>query len=338
MSARAIGSGTVSFGLVSIPVKVYSSQETGSHIHFNMLHGACGSRLKQQYYCPTDQEIVKREDMARGYEFAKGRYVTLSDEEYKALLEESMGAIELTEFVPAAKVDPVFYEKTYYLGTDKGGERAYRLLGEAMIETGLVGLAKYSARGRQYLVLVRPNGDRGLIMHQLRYADEVKPFSEVPIKDAPEPKKPELDLAIQIIEQIANKDFQPQGYTDEVKARIQDKLERKVEGEEITAAPEAPAEGQIIDLMQALKASLGQPDAAAGEDAPAEQAPSEPKPAKAARRSSTRAAKSSKAASKGPAKSSAKTAAKSSAAKTGRKPPRQAPTSRSRKRDQSTGS
>ncbi len=258
MAARAIGSGTVSFGLVSIPVKVFTTSESSESLHFNMLHAKCGSRLKQQYICPKDEEIVSRDDTARGYEFSKGQYVTLSDEEYKALLEVGSNAISLVEFVPSEKVDPVYFDKTYYLGPDKGGERAYRLLAEAMKRTGLVGLAKYAARGKQYVVMMRPNEDGGLVMHQLRYADEVRSFSEIEVPEAPAASQAELELAMQIIKQIATDEFRPEQYADEVKARMLELIGEKIKGKEITTAPEEAPRAQVIDLMEALKRSLGE--------------------------------------------------------------------------------
>lgn len=270
MPARAISSATVSFGLVSIPIKVYSAHETGSEIHFNMVHAECGTRVKQQYYCPTDDRTVERSEIGRGYEFAKGQYVLLSDEEYKALQEVADNTIALTEFVPAEKVDPVYFERTYYIGPDKGGERAYRLLIEAMQETGLVGLAKYAARGKQYLVLVRPFGKEGLILQQLHYADEIKDFSEVPIKETRPVAAGEVKLAVQLIEQIANKKFEPEKYEDEVKGRMLQLIEAKIQGQEITAAPEPAPQAQVIDLMDALRKSLGMGGGGAGAEDKAE--------------------------------------------------------------------
>ena len=255
MAARSIGTATVSFGLVSIPIKLYTSNESSGDISFNMLHQACGSRLKQQYICTKDGEVVERDQTIKGYEFAKGQYVTFSAEELKALDAVATNTVALEEFVPAAAVDPLYVEKTYYLGPDKGGERAYKLLAEAMTETGLVGIASYSARGKQYIVQVRPY-ENGLVMHQLRYADEVKAWSEVPLPDMPEIKDAELNLAKQIIQQIAHETFSPERYKDEVKVRMLDLINRKVDGQEITAAPEVP-QGKVIDLMEALKASLG---------------------------------------------------------------------------------
>jgi DNA end-binding protein Ku len=181
----------------------------------------------------------------------------LDDDEYKALQEVADNTIALTEFVPAKEVDPLYFERTYYIGPDKGGERAYRLLIDAMLETGLVGLAKYAARGKQYLVLVRPFGKEGLVLHQLHYADEIKSFDEVPIKEGKPATSAEVKLAVQLIEQIAEKKFQPEKYEDEVKGRMLALIEKKVQGEEITAQPEPAPQAQVIDLMEALRKSLG---------------------------------------------------------------------------------
>jgi DNA end-binding protein Ku len=255
MTARAIGTATISFGLVSIPAKLYTTNESGSDISFNMLHAADGSRLKQQYVCTTCGIVVERDQMTKGYEHAKGHYVVLSTDELKALDAVATNAIALEEFVPAGAVDPIYLDKSYYLGPDKGGERAYRLLAEAMTASGLVGLASYSARGKQYIVLLRPF-QNGLMMHQLRYADELKAWSEVPLPELPEVKPAELGLAQQIIAQITTDKFFPEKYKDTVRERMMALIQQKIEGQEITAQPEAPT-GKVIDLMEALKASLG---------------------------------------------------------------------------------
>jgi DNA end-binding protein Ku len=253
MAARSIGTGTLSFGMVSIPIRTYSAGESSAAVSFNLLDGKTKSRLKQQYINPTTNEIVPREQMVKGYEFAKDQYVTFTEDELKAMAQEAQRAIEITEFVPAAAVDPVYYDKPYYLGPDKGGEKAFLLLVEAMKKTGRVALAKWAARGKQYLVMIRPK-EHGLVMQQLLYADEVKPISEVPVGDA-DVKEPELKLAMQLIDQIASDEFHPEHYEDEVRKRYHDAIQKKVEGQEVTAAPEAPR-AQIIDLMEALKASL----------------------------------------------------------------------------------
>jgi DNA end-binding protein Ku len=289
--ARAIAGGTISFGLVSIPVKLYSATQAQAGVSFNMLHGKCGTRLKQQYICPHDSEIVSRDQMVKGYEFAKDQYVTFTPDELKALEEKSKETIEISEFVPLDKIDPVYFDKPYYLGPEKGGEKAYKLLSEAMRETGRSGLARYSARGKQYLVLLRPLADQGggLVMQQLLYSDEVRPFSEVPIADA-EVKESELKLAMQLIDQIASETFDPTQYRDEVKDRIEEDIKRKVEGQEIAVSAPEPEPARIIDLMEALKASLGAKGkgATAAPAAPAEGAQEE-EARKPARRSAEKA-------------------------------------------------
>ena len=275
--ARSMGSATISFGLVSIPSKLYSATESGAAISFNLLHKECGSRLKQQYLCAKEGVVVERADMVKGYEFAKDQYVTFTPDELKELEEKATQTIDITEFVPAEKVDPVFYDRAYYLGPDKGAEKAYRLLSRAMRESGRVALAKYAARGKMYLVMVRPtDGDR-LVMQQLRYADEVRPATEVPVADA-EVREQELKLALQLIEQIAHETFNPNQYEDEVRKRVQEQIDRKVQGQEIAVSPVEAPKAQIIDLMEALKASLGsaKKEEALPEAKPAKRAQAEP--------------------------------------------------------------
>ena len=267
MPARSIGTATISFGLVSIPTKLYTTNESSGDLHFNMLHDADGARLKQQYVCTKCNEVVDRDHTVKGYEHSKGQYVVLSADELKALDAVATQTIALEEFVPATAVDPLYVEKSYYLGPDKGGERAYKLIHDAMIETGLVGIASYSARGKQYIVALRPF-QQGLIIHQLRYAQEVKPWSEVPIPDLPEIKPAEIGLAKQIIQQIAHETFSPERYKDEVSERMMDLINKKVEGQEITMMPEAPT-GKVIDLMEALKQSLGMSKSGEAERKPA---------------------------------------------------------------------
>jgi DNA end-binding protein Ku len=255
MPARSIGTATISFGLVSVPVNLYSSSESKSSVSFNMLHKKCGSRLKQQYTCPKDNEVVTRDETVKGYEFAKDQYVVLSVEELKALEEKATGMIDVLEFVPLAKVDREYLEKVYYLGPDKGGDRAYRLLCAALLDTGRAALGQYAARGQQHLVLLRPlNGV--LVMEQLHYADEVRPTTEVTIPDG-EVKPAELALAKQLIEQTANDGFEPQKYKDTVRERVLETIQRKIDGQDITSPDVIPdGGGKIIDLMEALKASL----------------------------------------------------------------------------------
>jgi DNA end-binding protein Ku len=266
MPARSIGTGTLSFGMVSIPIRMYSAGESSSAVSFNLLHAKCKSRMKQQYVCPKDNEVVPRDQMVKGYQFSKDQYVAFTKEELKAMEQEAQKAIEITEFVPAETIDPVYFDRPYYLGPEKGGEKAYRLLNEAMKKTGRSALAKWAARGKQHLVLIRP-ADKGLVMQQLLYADEVRPISEVPVGDA-ELTDSELQLAEQLIAQIASDEFHPEHYEDDVKKRYLAAIQKKIEGQEITAAPEAP-KAQIIDLMEALKASLAAKDKAQADAAKA---------------------------------------------------------------------
>jgi DNA end-binding protein Ku len=267
MPARPISAATVSFGLVSVPVKLYSAAEAKAKISFNWLHKDCGSRLRQQYVCKKHGEVVEKDDMVKGFEFSKDSYVLFTPEELKALEAKSTESIDIVEFVPAHEVERHYLSKIYYLGPDKGGDRAYRLLSRAMHETGLSAVAKYAARGKQYLVLIRPMGE-GLAMEQLNYADELKPFAEVPLGDS-EVKHEELALAIQLIEQAATEEFHPEQYEDEVRKRILEQIERKVDGEDITTAPTEEPQTQIIDLMEALKASLAKGGADSEESKPA---------------------------------------------------------------------
>jgi DNA end-binding protein Ku len=244
--------------MVSIPVKLYSATEASRAMSFNLLHKACGSRLKQQYFCVKEEVPVAREDMAKGYEFAKDQYVMFSPEELKALEEAGTHTADITEFLPIKAIDPVFYDKAYYLGPDKGGAKPYALLARALKESGRCALGRWAARGKQYIVLIRPVDTglvEGLVMQQLLYAAEVRSINDVDIPKT-EVKPAELKLAQQLIEQQTVEKFDPASYTDEVRARIEAAIQKKVEGQEITMT-EAPQEGaQVIDLMEALRASL----------------------------------------------------------------------------------
>jgi DNA end-binding protein Ku len=255
MPARSIASLTVSFGLVSIPVRLYSATEASRAISFNLLHKTCGSRLKQQYFCIKEEVPVAREDMVKGYEFSKDQYVTFTPEELKAMEEAGTHMAEITEFVPIESVDPVYFDKAYYLAPDKGGAKPFALLASALRESKRCALGRWAARGKQYIVMIRPVDD-GLVMQQLLYAGEVRSIKELEIPKT-EVKPAELKLAKQLIEQQASDKFDPSVYTDEVSTRIEAAIQKKVEGQEITMA-EAPEGGgaQVIDLMEALRASL----------------------------------------------------------------------------------
>jgi len=274
--ARSIASATISFGMVSIPVDIYPATQSNAGISFNLLHKTCGSRLKQQYVCMKDGVVVDRADMVKGYEFTEDRYVTFTKEELKALEEPPTHMIEITEFVAAEAIDPIYYDKAYYLAPGKGGAKPYALLRQAMQEEQRFGLGKWASRGKQYIVELRPIAD-GIVLQQLLYADEVRGMSDLGI-DKGEVRGPELKLARQLIEQISADKFDPTHYQDEEKKRIEAAIQKKIEGEQIAVSPDEGKGGaQIIDLMDALRASLEK----GGKQAPA-QKPAERKPPKRA--------------------------------------------------------
>ena len=285
MAARALASVTVTFGMVSIPVKLYAATSPQAGISFNLLHGACGSRLKQQYLCAKEGVVVERADMVKGYEFAKDQYVTFTPEELKEMEEKGTQMIEISEFVPAESIDPIYYDKAYFLGPDKGGAKPYALLAESMRQSGQTAVGRYAARGKQYIVQLRAIPG-GIVMQQLLYAPEVRTIQDVGIEAAPV-RDNELALAKQLIAQISSKAFDPTQYEDEVRKRIEAAVQKKVEGQEI-AISESPSESggaQVIDLMEALRASL---EKTSGKRAPAKTATAEATPAESRPASSQR--------------------------------------------------
>jgi DNA end-binding protein Ku len=291
MAARSIGSLTISFGLVAIPVKLYSATEASQHISFNLLHSTCGSRLRQQYFCIKEDVPVGRDEIVKGYEFAKDQYVMFSPEELKALEEVGTHAADITEFVPIAAIDPVYFDKAYYLAPDKGGAKPYALFAKALRESKRCALGRWAVRGTEYIVMIRPVED-GLVMQQLLYAVEVRSIKEIdiPVMDV---KEAELKLARQLIEQQSSNKFDPTEYKDDVTARVQAAIQKKVEGQEITVS-EAPEGGaQIIDLMEALRASLEKKGGAPAKAASKAAAPAR-KPAKRAQPAAPAARKSAK--------------------------------------------
>src|SRR5213595_2836699 len=282
MAARSIATLTVSFGMVSIPVKLFSATEASRAISFNLLHKGCGSRLKQQYFCIKEEVPVAREDMAKGYEFEKDQYVMFSPEELKALEEAGTHTADIAEFVPVESIDPVYFDKAYYLAPDKGGAKPYALLARALRETKRCALGRWAARGKQYIVMIRPVDD-GLVMQQLLYAGEVRSIKDIEIPKT-EVRDAELKLAQQLIEQQASDKFDPSAYKDDVRDRIEAAVQKKVEGEEITLA-EAPEGGaQVIDLMEALRASLEKKPKAETRKPPKRAEQAEPATRKAAKK------------------------------------------------------
>ena len=282
MPPHSIGSGTISFGLVSIPVKMYTAASSAG-VAFNFLHAKCGNRIKMQQFCPVCNEVVDRAGLVKGYEFAKDQYVRFTDEELKALEGEASKVIDIAEFVPLPTVDPIYFEKTYYLGPDKGGEKAYRLLADAMAKADRVALATFVMRGKESLVLVRP-AQTGLMLHTMYFADEVRDFGEIDKGQSAKIKEGELELARRLIDELSHDEFKPDQYQDEYRVRVLELVNAKVEGKEVTAVGPEVQRAQVIDLMDALKQSL-----AKRADTAAAPLPKKP-PVKVARRAAAAAA------------------------------------------------
>jgi DNA end-binding protein Ku len=269
MAARSIGSGTIAFGLVSIPFKLYTAASP-KNVSFNLLHGKCGGRMKQQYFCPVDNEIVPREQMVKGFEHARDQFVRFTDEELKKLESPKTDELELVEFVPQSTVDLLYIEKSYYLGPDKGGDRAYRLLSESMERTGKIAVGRYFSRGREQTVLVRPY-KKGLILHYVYYADEVRSFDEVETGGAVQFKDIEVQLAEKLIAQLEQPEFDVSKYRDAYQDRVRAAIDAKVSGNEVLSTPEAP-KAQVLDLLEALSRSIGATPAAPANEAKTEAA------------------------------------------------------------------
>src|SRR5712664_2837116 len=240
MPPHSLGSGTISFGLVSIPVKLYTAASAGG-VSFNQLHVKCGNRLRQQMFCPVDNEVVDRSQIVKGYEFAKDQYVRFTDEKIQSLEGEG------------SKV--IYFDKTYYLGPDKGGEKPYRLLADAMTKMERVALAKYVMRGKESLVLIRPS-QHGLMLHTMYFVDEVRDFGEVGKGESATLKEGELGLAERLIQELSHDEFKPEQYQDDYRQRVLDLVNLKVEGKEVTTVTPEVHRAQVIDLMDALKQSL----------------------------------------------------------------------------------
>jgi DNA end-binding protein Ku len=247
----------ISFGMVSIPVDLYTATVSSEKISFNLLHAKDGSRLKQQYVCLKEGTVVERNEIVKGYEFAKDQYVQFSAEEIKALDEAGSDTIDIVEFVPLISVDPLYFDRSYFLAPGKGGARPYALLSAALRETRRCAIGHWAAHGRDHMIVLRPL-DKALVMHQLHFAAEVRSIDDIGVVPT-EVKDNELKLARQLIDQQATDKFDPTLYVDEVKARVEAAIQKKVEGKQISlsATPQRASSGNVIDLMSALKASLG---------------------------------------------------------------------------------
>jgi DNA end-binding protein Ku len=287
-NARSIASLTISFGLVAIPVKLYSATVSSERISFNLLRAKDGSRVKQQYIAVNDGKLVERSEMTKGYEFAKNQYVIFSPEELKELEDATTHSIDIVHFVPLATVDPVYFAGTYYLAPDKGGAKPYSLLSAALKGSKQCALGRWTSRGKEHIIVIRPLDD-GLAMHQLHFQAEVRTMKDLGIESVPV-SDAELKLANQLVEQLAAKRFEPSEYTDEFKARVQAAIERKVQGKEVSLAeaPSAAEHTNVIDLMAALKASLNARETKATEEVKQRRAPKRAGSSSAARKSARR--------------------------------------------------
>ncbi len=256
MAARSIASLSLTFGLVSIPVRLFSATESSATIRFNLL-AKDGSRVKQQYVSEKDQTtVVERRDMVKGYEFEKDRFVLFTPEELKALEEGARHTVDIVSFIPEKAVDPIYYDKAYFLAPDKRGGKPYALLQAAMTKSGRCALATWAWKTKQYVVQVRA-ADDGLVLQQLLYADEVRSLKDLDIEHV-DVSDNELKLALQLIEQISQDTYDPTQFVDEEKKRVLAEIDRKVAGEQIVASEhhEEATGSNVIDLMAALRASL----------------------------------------------------------------------------------
>jgi DNA end-binding protein Ku len=254
--ARSIASLTISFGLVAIPVKLYSATVSSERISFNLLRQKDGSRVKQQYIAVNDGKPVERSEMVKGYEFSKDQYVMFSAEELKALEDATTHSIDIGQFVPLDSVDPVYFDGTYYLAPDKGGAKPYTLLATALRKAQQCAVGRWISRGKEHIVVIRALQD-GLAMHQLHFKAEVRDIKDLGVEAAPV-SEPELKLARQLIDHLGAKRFDPNEYADEHKVRVEAAIQRKVDGKEVSIAegPVSSPGGNVIDLMEALRASI----------------------------------------------------------------------------------
>jgi DNA end-binding protein Ku len=254
MALRPLRNATITFGLVSIPVRFYSATKS-EDVHFNLLHASCGTRVNRKWWCPYHEKIVSSDELIRGYAVSKNKYVTFTDEEIETLETDDNRALDITEFVDLGQIDPVFFEKAYFLGPAPGGGKTYHLLAAAMKDQNKVGVARWVAAGREHLVVLRPYED-GLILHTMYYADEVRDFSAIDIERAPAKEK-EVKLAEMLINELTEKEFNPLQYKDEYRRRLMDRIRAKAQGKTIVAEEkEEEKTGKVIDIMDALRRSL----------------------------------------------------------------------------------
>jgi DNA end-binding protein Ku len=275
MALRPLRNATITFGLVNIPVRFYTATKS-EDVHFNLLHESCGSRVNRKWWCPQHEEMIEMGDMLRGYAVGKNQYVTLSDEEMTQLESDDNRALEITEFVDLDQIDPVFFEKAYYLGPAPGGGKTYRLLAQAMKKQNKVAVARWISGHREHLVILRPF-DEGLILHTMFYADEVRDFSAIDVEGG-EVREKEVALAEMLIDELTEERFDPLAYKDTYRERLMDKIRAKSAGQVIVSEPVGQeSSAEVVDIMEALRRSLegGAKPAAAKRAAP-KRAPAKP--------------------------------------------------------------
>jgi DNA end-binding protein Ku len=254
MALRPLRNATISFGLVAIPVRFYTATKS-EDVHFNLLHASCGTRVNRKWWCPHHEKIVDSDELIRGYAISKSKYVTFTDEEIETLETDDDRALEITEFVDLHEIDPLFFEKAYFLGPSPGGGKTYRLLSQAMKKQDKVAVARWVAAGKEHLVVLRPY-DKGLVLHTMYYADEVRDFSAIDLESSPASEK-EVKLAEMLIDELTEKTFDALAFKDEYRKRLLDRIRAKSKGKAIE--PEEKEEekgGEVIDIMEALRRSL----------------------------------------------------------------------------------
>ena len=255
MALRPLRNAMISFGLVSIPVRFYTATKS-EDIHFNLLHSSCGTRVNRKWWCPYHEKIVDSDELIRGYAVTKNKYVTFSDEEMEVLETDDNRALDITEFVDISEIDPVFYEKAYFLGPAPGGGKTYKLLASAMKKENRVAVARWVAAGKEHLVVIRPF-EKGLILHTMFYADEVRDFSSIDLEDTAVRDK-EVQLAEMLINELTEEKFNPMAFKDEYRERLLERIREKARGKTIVAEEREEEEkgGEVVDIMEALRRSL----------------------------------------------------------------------------------
>ena len=263
--ASTVWKGYLTFGLLSLPVKLYSAARAET-VSFNQLHKADNSRVKQVLYCQLEDKPITRADIVKGFEYEKDKYVVVDDEEIKKVAPKTAKTMEVLEFVQSADVDPIYYESSYYLAPDEAGEKPYALLFEALRKTGCVGVAKIAMHNREHIVILRP-GPQGILLHTMYYRDEIRQVEEFRT-DRSLVKEKELDLAMTLVKSLEAA-FEPEKYKDEYRENLKAMIKAKVEGKEVVETAPAVHKAPVIDIMEALKMSLAQakkPVSSAGSD------------------------------------------------------------------------